>query len=72
MLVFSLLVLTITATSKRTEYQFDGHINKDIINNVLNDQYLTAMCVQDYLSSMSQEELDNWIKNFINTGAIKK
>ena len=57
---------------KRTEYQFDGHINKDIINNVLNDQYLTAMCVEDYLSSMSQEELDNWIKNFINTGAIKK
>ena len=57
---------------KRTEYQFDGHINKDIINNVLNDQYLTAMCVEDYLSSMSQEELNNWIKNFINTGAIKK
>jgi thymidine phosphorylase len=57
---------------KRTEYQFDGHINKDIINNVLNDQYLTAMCVEDYLSSMSQEELDDWIKNFINTGAIKK
>jgi hypothetical protein len=30
------------------------------------------MCVEDYLSSMSQEELDDWIKNFINTGAIKK
>tara|TARA_R100000388_G_scaffold74280_1_gene53807 strand:- start:113 stop:289 length:177 start_codon:yes stop_codon:yes gene_type:complete len=57
---------------KRTEYQFDGHINKDIINNVLDDQYLTAMCVEDYLSSMSQEELNNWIKNFINTGAVKK
>ena len=53
-------------------YKFDGHINKDIINNVLNDEYLTAMCVEDYLSSMSEKELNEWIKNFINTGAIKK
>jgi len=53
-------------------YKFDGHINKDIINNVLNDEYLTAMCVEDYLSSMPEKELNEWIKNFINTGQIKK
>jgi len=57
---------------KKLNYKFDGHINKDIINNVLDDQYLTAMCVEDYLSSMSEKELNNWIKNFINTGEIQK
>jgi len=54
------------------KYQFDGHIHKSIINNVLKDQYLTAMCVEDYLSSMTETELNNWIKTFINTGVIKK
>jgi len=57
---------------KKLNYKFDGHINKDIINNVLDDQYLTAMCIEDYLSSMSEKELNDWIKNFINTGKIKK
>ena len=51
---------------------FDGHIHKTILNNVLNDQYLTAMCVEDYISSMSEEELDKWIKTFIQTGEVKK
>ena len=37
----------------------------------LNDQYLTAMCVEDYLSSMSEKELNEWIKTFIQTGKIK-
>jgi len=53
-------------------YKFDGHTHKDILNNVLNDEYLTAMCVEDYISSMNEEELNNWIKTFINTGKIKK
>jgi len=53
-------------------YQFDGHTHKDILNNVLNDEYLTAMCVEDYISSMNEEELNNWIKTFINTGKIKE
>lgn len=52
------------------KYQFDGHIYKSIINNVLEDQYLTAMCVEDYLSSMNKKELDDFIKNFINTETI--
>ena len=51
---------------------FDGHIYKTILNNVLNDQYLTAMCVEDYISSMSEEELDKWVKTFIQTGEINK
>jgi len=58
--------------NNKTSYKFDGHINKEIINNVLNDQYLTSMCVEDYLSSMNKKELDNWIKQFINEGIIKK
>ena len=53
------------------DYKFDGHINKTIINNVLNDKYLSAMCVEDYLSSMSEKELNEWIKTFIQTGKIK-
>jgi len=53
------------------DYKFDGHLHKTIINNVLSDQYLTAMCVEDYLSSMSEKELDEWIKTFIQTGKIK-
>ena len=52
------------------EYKFDGHLHKTIVNNVLDDQYLTAMCVEDYISSMPKKELDEWIKNFINTGVI--
>ena len=49
-----------------------GHFRENILNNVLADQYLTAMCVKDYISSMSEEELDEWVKTFIQTGVIKK
>jgi hypothetical protein len=52
--------------------RFDGHIHKTILNNVLNDQYLTAMCVEDYISSMSEAELDKWVKTFIQTEEINK
>jgi len=52
------------------EYKFDGHFHKTIINNVLDDQYLTAMCVEDYISSMPEKELDEWVKNFINYGNL--
>ena len=51
--------------------RFNGHIHKTILNNVLDDQYLTAMCVEDYISSMSETELDQWIKTFINTRSVK-
>ena len=49
-----------------------GHFHETILNNVLSDQYLTAMCVEDYISSMSEEKLDKWVKTFIQTGFIKK
>ena len=49
-----------------------GHFHETILNNVLSDQYLTAMCVEDYISSMSEEELDKWVKEFIQTGSINK
>tara|TARA_E500000081_G_scaffold130411_1_gene139952 strand:+ start:391 stop:558 length:168 start_codon:yes stop_codon:yes gene_type:complete len=42
-----------------------GHIHETILDNVLSDQYLTAMCVQDYLSSMSKEELDKWVQTYL-------
>ena len=47
-----------------------GHIHKTILDNVLSDQYLTAMCVEDYISSMSEKDLDKWVKTFIKTGAV--
>lgn len=47
-------------------------MNKTILDNVLSDQYLTAMCVEDYISSMSEKELDEWVKTFIQTGSIKE
>ena len=49
-----------------------GHFRETILKNVLSDQYLTAMCVEDYISSMSEKELDKWVKTFIQTGVIKK
>jgi len=49
-----------------------GHFHETILNNVLSDQNLTAMCVEDYISSMSEKELDKWVHNFIKTGVIKK
>ena len=51
---------------------FKGHTHRTILDNVLADQYLTAMCVEDYISSMSKEELDKWVKTFIQTGVIKQ
>tara|TARA_B100001094_G_scaffold258955_1_gene258963 strand:+ start:1745 stop:1924 length:180 start_codon:yes stop_codon:yes gene_type:complete len=47
-----------------------GHFHKTILNNVLADQYLTAMCVEDYISSMSEKDLDKWVQTFIKTGAV--
>ena len=49
-----------------------GHFHETILNNVLSDQYLTAMCVEDYISSMSEKELDKWVQTFIKTGSINK
>ena len=49
-----------------------GHSRETILDNVLSDQYLTAMCVEDYISSMSEKELDKWVQTFIKTGSIKK
>ena len=49
-----------------------GHFRETILDNVLSDQYLTAMCIEDYISSMSDEKLDKWVKEFIQTGVIKK
>tara|TARA_R100001082_G_scaffold70639_1_gene40254 strand:+ start:354 stop:536 length:183 start_codon:yes stop_codon:yes gene_type:complete len=56
-------------TSKETFFR--GHTHRTIIDNVLADQYLTAMCVEDYISSMSKEVLDEWIKTFIQTGNVQ-
>ena len=48
-----------------------GHFHETILNNVLSDQYLTAMCVEDYISAMSEKELDEWVQTFIKTGNVQ-
>ncbi len=45
---------------------------KTILNNILEDQYLTSMCVEDYLNSLTEKELDTWVKTFIQEGVITK
>ena len=47
------------------------NFHKTILNNVLSDQYLTAMCVEDYINSMSEKDLDNWVNTFIQTGNVQ-
>ena len=42
-----------------------GHIHETILDKVLSDQYLTAMCIEDFISSMSEKELDKWKKEFL-------
>ena len=49
-----------------------GHFRETILDNVLSDQYLTAMCIEDYISSMSDKNLDSWVKTYIQIGAISK
>ena len=61
-----------TKNQSKVDSKSDGHFHKTIINNVLDDQYLTAMCVEDYISTMPEKELNEWVKNFIGTGVIKK
>ena len=50
----------------------EASMKETILNNILSDQYLTTMCVEDYINSMSEIELDQWIKTFIQTGVISK
>ena len=49
-----------------------GHFRETILDKVLSDQYLTAICIEDYISSMSDKSLDKWAKTFISSGGIKK
>ena len=49
-----------------------GHFRETIIDNVLSNEYLTAMCIEDYISSMSDNEIDEWAKTYIQTGVMKK
>lgn len=42
-----------------------GHIHETTLDKVLSDQYLTAMCIEDFISSMSEKELDKWKKEFL-------
>ena len=47
-----------------------GHFRETIIDNVLSDQYLTAMCIEDYISSKSEKELDEWVKTYTYLGKV--
>ena len=51
-----------------------GHFRETIIDNVLSMKDLTAACIEDYISSKSEEELDEWIKAYmyLGAGAFKK
>ena len=46
-----------------------GHFRETILDKVLSDQYLTAMCIEDYISSMSDAGLKKWVKTFIEKEA---
>ena len=48
-----------------------GHFRESVLDSVLSDQYLTAMCIEDYISSMPDKELAKWTKTYLNTGTIK-
>ena len=48
------------------------HLHQNLLKNVLKVHNVTAMCVENYLSSMSEEELDKWVRTFYTTGFIKK
>ena len=49
-----------------------GHFRETILDKVLSDQYLTAMCIEDYITSMSDADLKEWVKTFIYSGGVKK
>jgi hypothetical protein len=51
-----------------------GHFRETIIDNVLAQKDLTAACIEDYISSKSEKELDEWIKAYmyLGAGAFKK
>ena len=51
-----------------------GHFRETIIDNVLSMKDLTAACIEDYISSKSEKELDEWIKAYmyLGAGAFKK
>ena len=42
-----------------------GHIREKLLDNVLSDQYLTAMCIEDYIGSMSDKEIKKFTKTFV-------
>ena len=44
-----------------------GHFREKLLDAVLSDQYLTAMCLEDYIGSMSDKEAEKFTKEFTNT-----
>ena len=42
-----------------------GHIYEEVLDKVLSDQYLSAMCIQDYIGSMSEKEMKKFKKTFL-------
>ena len=44
-----------------------GYIREKLLDAVLSDQYLTAMCLEDYIGSMSNKEAEKFTKEFTNT-----
>jgi dGTP triphosphohydrolase len=39
-----------------------GHFREQLLDAVLSDQYLTAMCLEDYIGSMSDKEAEKFTK----------
>lgn len=45
----------------------NGHIHEEILDKILSNKYLSALCIQDYISSMSDADLKGWVKCFIES-----
>ena len=42
-----------------------GHFREKLLDKVLSDQYLTAMCIEDYIGKMSDKEAKEFTKTFV-------
>ena len=42
-----------------------GHIHEQLIDSILADEYLIATCIEDYVSTLNDSDLED-IRKFVN------
>ena len=42
-----------------------GHIQEQLINSILEDEYLIATCIEDYVSTLNDSDLED-LRKFVN------